>query len=186
MNTKYYIYCIQHSTNQTIGKYIGSTRDLGRRISTHKYECRNNDNHYLYKIIRDNGGWHAWVVKTLEVVYSTDPNDRRKAEQKWIDAHADKLNKNQAYCPYDLYYEMNREGVLEYKKDWYIRNKEQIQLRKRNHQKKKRLEHLALLKQQGLQPKRSSKNDPCPSTEDNLGGYSIETKNDCECVQVQC
>lgn len=159
MNTKYYIYCICHATDQAIGKYIGSTRDIGRRRSAHKYECGNNQNHHLYKTIREHGGWDAWVMKTLEVVYSDNPEDRRIAEQRWIDATEIKLNRNQAYCPYAVYYDQNREDILEYKKEYYTRNKERIQTRKQKYQRKKRLEQLALLQQQGLKPKRTSKND---------------------------
>lgn len=185
---KYYIYSISHKVNPELGTYIGSTRDIPRRLATHKYECKNNNTNHLYKVIRENGGFNAWIMKQVEIICSDDPEDRRKAEQKHIDNLDIKLNTNQAYCPYKIYYNRHRDDILEYKKTYYINNKQAIQKRKQLYQRRKRLEHIAALQQQGLQPKRSSKNDPNrispPDQPEKMIDNNIE--NDCECGEVQC
>jgi hypothetical protein len=163
MTTKYYIYSISHSTDPSLGKYIGSTKDLPRRKALHKFDCKTNTTLKLYQVMRDNGGWDAWVIKTLEIVYSDNPEDRRKCEQKWMDAQEVKLNTNQAYCPQKMYYDKHRDGLLNGMKDYYLRNREAITAKKREQQKQKRQEYIAQLRAQGLEPKRRSKNDPEPA-----------------------
>jgi len=186
MTTKYYIYSLSHATDNSIGKYIGSTRNLRARLATHKFEYKTNLHNKLYKTIRDTGGWDSWVLKTLEIVYSDDPEDRRKAEQAHMDNQEIKINTYKAYCPCKKYYEEHRDEILDQKKVYYLKNREEIIKRKLQQRKELRLKQLSDLAAQGLKPKRRSKNDPCPTPQDNLEEYSIEPENDCECVQVQC
>jgi hypothetical protein len=53
--------------------YIGSTKDLKRRICTHKYSCNNqNSSRYnvkLYKYIRDNGGFNTFEFEVVDKKY---------------------------------------------------------------------------------------------------------------------
>jgi hypothetical protein len=188
MTTKYYIYSISHSIDNSLGKYIGSTKHLSKRIAAHKFECKMNNSLKLYEIIRNTGGWNAWVVKTLEIVYSDDPEDRRKAEQKWMDAQEIKLNTNKAFCPCKKYYEEHRDDILDYKKVYYLKNRDEIKKRRQEYQKQKRLKQLHDLAVKGIHPKRRSKNDPAENLPHKIE-KKITTnniKNDCECEQIQC
>jgi hypothetical protein len=160
MATKYYIYSLSHSTDPSIGKYIGSTKNLRKRLATHKFECKLNSQNKLYKTIRETGGWDCWVFKTLETIYSDDPEDRRKAEQKHMDNQEVKINTYKAYCPCKKYYEEHRDEILDQKKVYYLKNREEIIKRKIQQRKELRLKKLDELAAQGLKPKRRSKNDP--------------------------
>ena len=183
MSTKYYIYSISHATDSSLGRYIGSTRHLKKRLAVHKCHCKNkNNNNKLYQIIRDTGGWHNWVFKTLEVITSDNPEDRRKAEQKWIEAQEIKINTYDAYCPCKVYYNKNRDDILEHKKVYYEQNKQAIIDRRKHYRKMKRLQHVAELEKLGMKPKRASKYDPLPHQE-KMRDNNIQ--NDCECVQIQ-
>jgi hypothetical protein len=121
-------------------------------------------------------------------VYSDNPEDRRKAEQRWIDIQTCLLNTNKAYCPYKQYYEEHQDEIKDYKRVYYVKNREEIKKRKKEQQKEKRLKQLQDIAAQGLQPKRRSKNDPLenqpPEVQEKITIYNIQ--NDCECSEVQC
>jgi len=60
----YKIFCLDPSVTDT---YVGSTLNLQKRKSYHKYSCNtNNSNQYLYRFIRDNGGFDNWEFELLE------------------------------------------------------------------------------------------------------------------------
>lgn len=50
--------------------YIGSTTDFRKRKNSHKHTCETqhhkNHNFYVYKFIRENGGWGNWDVVIIE------------------------------------------------------------------------------------------------------------------------
>lgn len=188
MTSKYYIYSISHSTDNSLGRYIGSTANYNQRKAIHRYDCKRGIPSKLYTVIRENGGMCSWVFKILETVYSDNPEDRRKAEQRWIDIQTCLLNTNKAYCPYKQYYEEHQDEIKDYKRVYYVKNREEIKKRKKEQQKEKRLKQLQDIAAQGLQPKRRSKNDPLenqpPEVQEKITIYNIQ--NDCECSEVQC
>ena len=50
--------------------YVGSTTNLIKRRQQHKKICNNpatkNNNWYVYKFIRENGGWESWSIVLVE------------------------------------------------------------------------------------------------------------------------
>lgn len=186
--TIYYIYSLSHATDASVGRYIGSTRNLPRRLACHKHHSSLYPNHHLYKLINETGGWKSWVLKTLQTVYSDNPEDRRKAEQEWIDRTTGKINRNKAYCPYVQYYQEHKDQINDRKRTYYERNREAIRKRRAEQHKIKRQAYVAELAAKGLHPKKSSKNDP-PKQQPPLNDEKMDDnviQNDCECVQVQC
>ena len=84
--------------------YIGGTiRTFSERRGGHKKTCNDkkssNYNHYKYKFIRDNGGWHNWRMTVIEYIEVEDELDLRMFEQLWLDTLNPTLNKNKAYNP---------------------------------------------------------------------------------------
>lgn len=140
--------------------YIGHTTDLVKRRYCHKSSCNNeNKKHYhckLYKCIRDNGNWNNWSIVAIEEFPCENAIQARIRERYWLETLKATLNKNipsrtgkERCCvrykenkEYSLqkqkeYYEKNRESVLEYLKQWRLKNIEKtkklnIEWRKEN------------------------------------------------------
>ena len=132
--------------------YVGSTTDFAKRKYAHKYTCinekRTNHNLKVYKIIRENGGWDNWSMLEIEKYPCIDGNEASLRERHWYELLNSKLNtlvpsrSNEEY--HALYRATNREDVdkvamqKEYKKQYYLANKEKINEQHRlNHIKRK-------------------------------------------------
>ena len=63
----YMIYCKDNNINY---QYVGSTNNLERRKYNHKCRvmCETNEKHnlYVYRFIREHGGWDNWEFRVLE------------------------------------------------------------------------------------------------------------------------
>ena len=122
--------------------YIGSTKDLNARKTTHKSSCNNvSDEHYnikLYQFIRSNGGWDDFEFEIIDKIIFSE-TDRLYHEQKLMDLYASTLNTLRAIIPdkkeyqkeyKKQYYETHKEEIQEYqkeyKKQYYETNKEQL------------------------------------------------------------
>jgi len=55
-----------YDVNNASKFYIGSTKNLVKRIQRHKSRCNKNDGRVLYKYIRDNGGWDCFNFEVIE------------------------------------------------------------------------------------------------------------------------
>ena len=81
--------------------YIGSTKDLKQRKTTHKQSCTNENNkhHHLmvYQIIRENGGWNNSYMAPIEEFECDTPLQSKIREQYWINQYNANLNVNRAY-----------------------------------------------------------------------------------------
>ena len=107
--------------------YVGHTTDFTSRKTQHKNTCKNlNDksyNRYVYRFIRDNGGWDNFDMILIERTKCEDKLDAEKKERKYIeDLHAT-LN---SCLPYRA-----PEEVVEYKHNWHVENKERLSLNKK-------------------------------------------------------
>lgn len=84
----YGIFCKDPSIKES---YIGHTTDLYGRKKIHKSSCNNpNDeyyNQYVYKFIRDNGGWNNWQVIWLEDYPCKSKNELIKREREVFDTY---------------------------------------------------------------------------------------------------
>jgi len=130
----YKLCCIDTSINNI---YIGHTTNFIQRKNAHKNCCNDannkNYNRYVYKFIRDNGGWDNWSMIQIEERVCKDKRDAESVEHLWIEQLGAKLNANKPYakCTEEpqLYkknwYEENKEDILQKAKENYIKNKEQ-------------------------------------------------------------
>ena len=66
--------------------YIGSTTNFTRRKQEHKKNI-NGDycNMYLYKFIRDHGGWNNWNMILVEAYNATDKRNLETRERHFIE-----------------------------------------------------------------------------------------------------
>lgn len=79
--------------------YIGSTTKYEKRKINHKsrYNNINDDqyNTYLYKYIRDNGGYDVWGYEILRIVnYDITKSERLNIEHNYIMLNNNTINKN--------------------------------------------------------------------------------------------
>lgn len=114
----YKIYCKNPDVKEC---YIGHTTNLRNRKSHHKTNCNNINgkgyNRKVYKIIRDNGGFDNWKFAVLEEAELENKLQAEKLERKWIE-------EIKPICNYQLPAEYFKENQKEYKKLWYEKNKE--------------------------------------------------------------
>jgi len=114
------IYKIYHKDNEDLF-YIGSTTDLDRRKREHKYNCANrNSRHHnskLYQIIRENGSWECFQFDIIEQVCCETQEDLFKKEDEYITTLKPNMNSQKAFVA---------ETREEYKKQYYVDNKEKI------------------------------------------------------------
>ena len=117
--------------------YVGSTTSFKHRKAGHKSICYNEKNKdynsYVYKFIRENGGWEAWNMILVEYYPCKSSLDLHKREREIIEELKSTLNKNipsrtnkEYYEKIKEYYYDNKDKILEEKKIYYEENKEQI------------------------------------------------------------
>ena len=103
--------------------YIGSTSNMRIRKSVHKNICNNtssrNYNSYVYKFIRENGGFINWYMILLEKYPTTDKKSLEARERYWIELLKSKLNTLIPSLTLEEKKVNHKEGV----KKWYIENK---------------------------------------------------------------
>jgi len=162
----YKICCRDVSINDI---YIGHTTNFTQRKQNHKSSCcnenSNNYNLYVYKFIRENGGWDNWTMIQLEEHNCKNKREAEATEHYWIEQLAAKLNSNKPHamckeepqlykhCWYEekkdyilqkakVHYEENKEQKLEYSKQYAIENSEHI-AEKQNEYREQNKEKLA-------------------------------------------
>ena len=93
MNCVYKIVCKDKSITEF---YIGSTKNLDRRIGQHKSNSNNTNNrkynYKVYKFIRSNGGWDNWEMIVEQETPNYEKYDREILEQSYIDLLEPQLN----------------------------------------------------------------------------------------------
>ena len=77
--------------------YIGHTTNFVNRKSSHKTSCKNS-NVYIYRYIREHGGWDNWKILILDDIDCKNYEEARKAEQSYIEQYNSELNSSTAYC----------------------------------------------------------------------------------------
>jgi group I intron endonuclease len=89
-----FIYKICCNDNKVTDFYIGSTTDLMRRTSQHKYNVLTGKetNRKLYKTIRNNGFWNNWNIEILATVNTNDIKHLRRVEQLYLNNFNPNLN----------------------------------------------------------------------------------------------
>ena len=111
--------------------YVGSTTNFIRRKCGHKSDCCNETskehNRYVYRFIRQHGGWSNWsMVLIREYPDITNKKQLVKKERKYIDRLNATLNKVIPGRTDKEYYNDNHEDILEYHKNYYIKHADRI------------------------------------------------------------
>ena len=66
--------------------YIGHTTNFMQRKSLHKSACENpNSSNKLYKLIRENGGWHNWEMSEIIVLNLKNSTEARIKENEYYE-----------------------------------------------------------------------------------------------------
>jgi len=119
-------------------KYIGSTTNLTQRRRLHKSDCNNINgkcfNLYVYRFIRENGGWQKWNMVLVENV--KDCKDKEHLDQRerfYIESLKTELNKNIPTRTQTEYREANKDIISEKNKIYRDKNKEKIAENKKHY-----------------------------------------------------
>ena len=117
--------------------YVGHTTDFKRRKSEHKTTCNNqkskNYNIYLYRFIRDNGGWDNFDMILIETRECADSLDARKIERGHIEELNSALNRVIPSRTNTEWREENKEQLAINNKQWREENKEQYQAQRKEY-----------------------------------------------------
>jgi len=122
--------------------YIGSTTDITKRRSHHKYNCNNpNSKSYnckIYETIRANGGFENWDVIIIENIPDCKNGEQaRTRERFWFETLNAYLNTVRPIVTDDEakelkkecskeYRDNNRDKIIEYNKEYHKENRENI------------------------------------------------------------
>ena len=106
--------------------YVGSTINFYRRKNHHKQRCNNDKtnghNAYVYRFIRDNGGFGNWDMVELEKCQFHDKRELYGRERFWFERLEAKLNQQVPSRTNKQRYEDKREDILQKKKQYYKDN----------------------------------------------------------------
>ena len=180
--------------------YIGSSTDLNLRINNHSSNCNNTNstayNRYLYKIIRENGGWSNWELILLEKYPCNNEIEARQREQYYINKLNANLNSIRAYRTeeekIEQQYSDNRteEQLKEKSKKYYHSHKEDCNKKSqiyysnnKEYFEKKRKEYYALHKEELYAKKKEKIQELKKFNEDNNVAI-ISEKINCICGAI--
>jgi hypothetical protein len=123
------IYKLKHNEDyDDTNIYIGSTSNFKNRKYYHKNSCNNEKSHnyncFVYKYIKDNGGWNEWVMIPIEEYPCNSKNELLIRERHYIDILRPTLNIKIPTRTDKEWRENNKEKIKEYFKQYHIDNKE--------------------------------------------------------------
>ena len=114
--------------------YVGSTTNFTRRKHDHKNNCNNEKdksyNRYVYRFIRDNGGFENWSMILVEEVCCENKKQLNQKEREWIEKLKPTLNCCIPNRTKKEYYLDNLEKTKKDKKEWYEKNKKRVNSKK--------------------------------------------------------
>ena len=130
------IYKIQHLDIDEL-LYVGSTTDFTRRKAEHKRVCNNANgkkyNTKIYKMIRDNGGFDCFKMTIIKEFPCNNKQEALTEEDRCIREMKSNMNAIRTIIPQEereiytrLYYERNRNELVEKRKQYDRINKEKI------------------------------------------------------------
>ena len=110
--------------------YVGSTTNFTQRKNTHKSRTKTTV-FFVYKFIRDNGGWINWDMILIEKFPCSDSPELRKRERYFTELLGATLNTNKPYISQEetreikqQYYEDNKNELNKKHKQYYEDNNE--------------------------------------------------------------
>jgi hypothetical protein len=113
--------------------YVGHTTNFIKRKQHHKNNTNDeNDNHYniyVYKFIRDNGGWNNWSMIIIDNVKCDNLLDALRQERKFFEEYQATLNKQIPSRTRQEWKEDNKDNIKKWKED----NKDIIKEQRKNY-----------------------------------------------------
>lgn len=123
-----YKLCCKDTTIEDI--YVGSTTNFIKRKAQHKTTCNNEniDHHncYKYQFIRDNGGFNNWDMILIKDYPTDSKRNLEMEERRIIEELKPTLNKQLPTRDKKEYIEINKEYFNEINKIYYQNNKEKV------------------------------------------------------------
>ena len=124
--------------------YIGHTLNFTKRRTCHKCICNKESskyyNQYLYKFIRENGGWENWQMVLIDSHNFNNREDVLKKEREYIENYNATLNqyppiisKEEKKARVDKYQEDNKDYLIQQKKVYCDINKDAISERRKKY-----------------------------------------------------
>jgi hypothetical protein len=106
--------------------YVGSTTNETKRRANHKTHCTNkNDrdhNLYVYRFIRDHGGWQNWQLIVIEQRPVNNKKESLIRERFFVEQYKAKLNKNIPSRTQAEYYVDHAEEKIKKSAAWNLAN----------------------------------------------------------------
>ena len=110
--------------------YVGHTTDFTNRKNKHKYNCNKPEckhyNIFVYKTIRENGGWSNFEMLEIEKYNCKDSTEASLRERFWLETLNADLNKQVPSRSQKEYKIVNKEIIIEYHKNYHINNKDKL------------------------------------------------------------
>lgn len=127
MTTEYTIYSLVNTANGDT--YVGSTKNLHKRLLKHFSLYKNGDQSKVYRMIDDSpNGWNDIYIEEIEMI-TCDTDTARMREEYYRDILNANMNNNRCHLTLEQraekgreYYWNNREHVSQVKKDYYKNN----------------------------------------------------------------
>lgn len=122
MNT-FFFYKIAPKQQPSDLCYIGKTKDPKARMATHKSKCMSSEI-YLYRMIRENGGWDQWKFQIIET-QDMEEAQAKEREQALYHEHQATLNgcEPNGHPKATSYYQQNKETMRIYYRNRYTKKK---------------------------------------------------------------
>jgi hypothetical protein len=158
--------------------YIGSTRNIGGRLSQHlRNSIDKNKRSYKYKLyscIRENGGMKTWEWKILDIYYNISRKDLQRIEGDYQKQLKPNLNSVVAGRTYEEWYVDNRGRKLEVAGRYRDLNRDKLKLNAKKWREENREKHLRnCLEYSAKNKERNKEKIPCPSCSRLLARHSI-------------
>ena len=128
--SKTQIYKLVHKDDTKNHIYVGHTTNWNKRQNNHRSNCYNQNgtkyNLKLYKNIRENGGWHDWLMIWVEDYPCNSEPEAKARERYWYKELRANLNSLEPGRTNKEWYIDNRGKKAEQQKNNYENNKEAI------------------------------------------------------------
>jgi hypothetical protein len=110
--------------------YVGHTTNFVKRKTSHKSNCMNTEsrdyNMFVYRFIREKGGWENWDMILIDRTRCEDKLDATRKERKYIEEFHATLNCHIPSKTKQEWTSENRDRTLRLKKENYIENRTEI------------------------------------------------------------
>jgi hypothetical protein len=110
--------------------YVGHTCGVVNRRHNHKIHCNNEKdilyNTYVYRFIREHGGWDNWQLLVHEKLAVKDHAEAALRERFWLEHYGATLN---TYLPAQSqaeYYAKNRDQLIKNATAWQLANSDRL------------------------------------------------------------